>query len=181
MMMIATFTGSNHFALKSELDSRMQAFVAAEGELGLERIDGEEADLQRITEAMQSLPFLASKKMVVLKNPSANKQFAEKVDMLLGTVPDTTDLIIIESKLDKRLSYYKTLKSKTAFREFGELDARELSNWLVQQTKLQGGSLQSADALYLVERVGTSQELLFHELEKLLSYSPNITGKRLIC
>ncbi len=59
-----------------------------------------------------SLPFLASKKLVVLRAPSANKQFVEQVETILASVSDTTDVIIIEPKLDKRSAYYKFLKSR---------------------------------------------------------------------
>ena len=48
--------------------------------MGLQRIDGEEVEYDAIREALESLPFLASKKLVVLRAPSANKEFVEKVE-----------------------------------------------------------------------------------------------------
>src|SRR4051812_34103675 len=107
--MIVILTGSNSFLLRAELQRRVAAFVAEYGDMGLERLDGEEAEYARIQEALQSLPFLADKKMVVLTSGSSNKQFAEKAEELLKELPETTELIIVEPKLDKRSGYYKFL------------------------------------------------------------------------
>ncbi|HEX7632915.1 MAG TPA: DNA polymerase III subunit delta, partial [Candidatus Saccharimonadales bacterium] len=172
--MVITLTGENSYGLQRELHGLVDAFVAEQGDLALERLDGSEVDVARIGEALTSLPFLASRKMVVLRTPSTNKQFTEQAEQLLGEVPETTDVIVVEPKLDKRLSYYKFLKSKTDFREFPELDAGGLARYLADAAKARGGTLSSADARYLVERVGASQQILSNELEKLLLYSPKI-------
>ncbi len=175
--MVITLTGSNSFALKAELDRRVAAFLKEHGDMALERLDGEEAEFNRLTEALQSLPFLATKKLAVLRSPGANKQFAEKFEELLPTIAETTDVIIVEPKLDKRTQYYKTLKSKTELKEFNELDAPQLARWLVDAARERKGSLTLGDANYLVERVGANQLMLHSELTKLLDYDPAVTRK----
>src|SRR5262245_3457600 len=120
--MIVCLTGANSFLLQSELNRLVQEFTDEHSDLGLEKIDGEEAEYDRIREALESLPFLASKKMVVLRSPSSTKEFTENAEKLLKELPETTDLIIVEPKLDKRLSYYKLLKKITDFKEFNEPD-----------------------------------------------------------
>lgn len=169
--MIVTLTGENSFALGQELRRIIDGFVAQHGDMALERLDGQEVDFVRIQEALTSLPFLASKKMVVLRSPSANKKFTEEAEKLLGNVPETTDVVIVEPKLDKRLSYYKYLKKAADFREFPQLDLIGLSKWLAAEAKERGGSIGPADARYLVERVGMNQQLLSGELEKLLIHA----------
>ena len=42
--------------------------------MALERLDGEEASYDRMHEAVQSLPFLAPRKLIVLRAPGANQQ-----------------------------------------------------------------------------------------------------------
>lgn len=173
--MIITLTGSNTFGLQAALRLLIDVFLVEYTDMGLERLDGEEVSFDRIRESLESLPFLASKKLVVLKNPSANKEFVEKAPDLLGDIPETTDVIIIEAKLDKRLSYYKFLKKQSEYQEFNELDEAGLAKWLVATAKEQGGTVSSTDAQYLVERVGAKQQLLANEFTKLLSYDPSIT------
>jgi len=173
--MIVTLTGENSFLLQRELRGLVDAFVHEHGDIALERLDGEEVEFVRMQEALTSVPFLANKKMVVLRSPSANKKFVEEAEKLLGSVPEVTDVVIVEPKLDKRLSYYKYLKKATDFREFPELDLIGLSRWLTESAKAQKGSISPADARYLVERVGMNQQLLANELEKLLVHDPKIT------
>lgn len=173
--MITTLTGENGFKLQQELRRVVDDFTKEHGDLALTQLDGEEASFDQMREALASMPFLASKKLVVLRMPSAQKEFTEKAKDLLEALGDETDVIIVEPKLDKRSSYYKYLKSHTEFQEFGELDANGLSRWLADEAKRCGGTLSSADARYLVERVGANQQLLSNELEKLIVYDAAVT------
>lgn len=172
--MIVTLTGENSFALSRELSSLLATFTAEHGDLAVEKLDGAEAEAADIGQALTSLPFLSSRKLVVLYQAGMNKEFTEQAEGLIKNLPESTDLIIVEPKPDKRLSYYKLLKSKTDLREFINIDPHQLTRWLVDQAKSQGATLTSADARYLVERVGANQQLLFNELNKLVLYDPKI-------
>ena len=173
--MVKVLTGENTFALKSALNALVSDFIAEHGDIAVERLDGEDASFERLQESLQSSPFLAVRKLVVLRNPGVNKQFAEQAEKLLGDLPETTDVLIVEPKIDKRSSYYKFLKKAADLQEYAELDENGLARWLVETAQKQGGSLRPADARLLVERVGTSQQLLGNELDKLLLYEPAIT------
>lgn len=173
--MITVLAGENAFGLRRELDMLVAAFVAEHGDIAVERLDGEEATFERLQEGLQSSPFLAARKLVILRAPGANKQFTEQAETLLTSLPETTDVIAVEPKLDKRSSYYKLLKKITVVHEYGQLDEQGLVSWLVEQAKTQNGSLSLSDARFLVERVGANQQLLARELEKLLTYAPAVT------
>ena len=150
------------------------AFVTEHTDMGLERLDGEEASYERMHEAAQSLPFLVSRKLVILRSPSANKDFVERFEQFCGDVAETNDVVLVEPKLDKRQSYYKQLQKLTDFREFKLLDGPALTTYLVNYAKEQGGALNSSDARLLIDRVGTNQLVLQHEVDKLLAYNPKI-------
>jgi DNA polymerase-3 subunit delta len=173
--MIITLTGENSFSLQRALRKQIDDFVFRNGTFALERIDGQEASYERMQEALTSLPFLSSNKMVVLRTPSAQKKFTEEAEHLLKEVPETTDVLVVEPKLDKRLSYYKFLKKETDLQEYGELDEFGLRRWLVETAKEQDGLISLSDAGYLIERVGPKQQVLNSELDKLLLYDSNIT------
>lgn len=170
-----TLTGENSYGWQHELRQLLDGFVSEHGDLALQKLDGQEADFEAVREALLSLPFLADRKLVVLRQPGANKQFAETIEHVFADLPETTDVIIVEPKLDKRLSYYKFLKKNTEFHDFPELDGPGLARWLSDTAQARGGSLSSTDARYLVERVGAKQQLLANELEKLLLYDPHVT------
>lgn len=170
-----TITGENVSLRDKAWQKLIADFVAEHGDLAVERLDGEEASFESMQEAMQTLPFLAARQLVVIRNGSANKSFTESIERLLNDLPDTTDLLLVESKLDKRLVYYKTLKKQTDFKDFAALDERGLARWLVDTANAQGGKLSQTDALFLVERVGSDQQLLANELDKLLLYDNSVS------
>lgn len=166
--MIVTLSGSNNFGLQERLHEVKRVFVAEHGDFALEQLDGSETTYERMTEAIQSLPFLTDKKLVILFGPGNEKSFNENIETVLKNVPEQTDLFLVEPKLDKRTAYYKYLKKHTEFEEFSELDERTLAVWAVSHAKDQGSALNIADAKYLVERVGVSQSRIANELTKLL-------------
>ena len=173
--MITVLTGENGFARTQALNKLVQAFAANYGEIAIERLDGESAGVERVRESLQSSPFLAARKLVILRQPSLNKQFTESVETTVAGMAETTDLIIIEPKIDKRSSYYKWLKQETDMQDFSELDEPSLARWLVTAAKEQGGELSPVSARLLVERVGANQQLLASELNKLLTYDQRVT------
>jgi DNA polymerase-3 subunit delta len=172
---IITLTGKNGFLLQRRLKQLTDEFLKQESELALEKIDGSEVEFEALSDAVASVPFLASAKMVVVRQLSANKAAAEKIEQIISTVAPTTELIIVEANPDKRTTYFKVLKEQTALEEFEELDVHQLAKWLVDETKKQGGSLTHAHANYLVERLGPNQMMLASELDKLLIYNSAIT------
>jgi DNA polymerase-3 subunit delta len=173
--MIVVLTGTNDFARAAELKRLTTDFIKTQGDFGLEKIDASETELGRLLESVASLPFLAARRMIVLTNIGLQKAVNEHIEQLLDAVADTTDLIIDERKFDKRLSLYKTLKKRTDFKEFSELDERSLSVWLVSEAKARGGTLSASDAGYLISRAGLNQMGLSNEVDKLLSYDLSIS------
>lgn len=172
---MTVLAGENSFTRGQVLEALVSAFVHEHGDIAVERLDGEAASVERIRESLQSSPFLATRKLVILRSPSLNKQFIDVAEQILGDAIETTDVIIVEPKVDKRSSYYKWLKRDTELQEFPELDELGLARWLVAFAKQQGGELSSADARLLVERIGANQQLLASELNKLLVYDAQIT------
>jgi DNA polymerase-3 subunit delta len=173
--MIQVLTGANTFGLQHDLDKIVTKFVHEQGDLALERVDGEESSYERIVEALQGLPFLVTKKMVLLRAPSAQKKFTEDAEKLLADVPETNQVVIVEPKLDKRSGYYKYLKKNTELTEYAQPDENSMAAWLQREAKSRGGVIGSNDARYLVERCGLNQQNLSNELDKLLLHEQTVT------
>ncbi len=159
---------------QAALRQLVDTFMTDYGEMAVERLDGEEASYERMVGCAQSLPFLVPRKLVILREPSVCKEFVEKFEKFLESIAETNDIVIVEPKLDKRLNYYKQLRKATDFREFAVLDAAGLIRSLAAYAKEQGGTLNTSDARTLIDRVGSDQLTLQHELDKLLAYNLKI-------
>lgn len=173
--MIKVLVGPNRFALQKELEAARQAFLEKYGELSVESLDGEEVEMDDITSALQSGSLFASNKLVVIKALSANKQASEKIEQIIDSVPDETQLLVVEPQPDKRSSYFKTLKKQTEIKEFAELDESRLAQWLTGEAKSKGAELSMTDARYLIMRVSAHQTRLYSELLKLIDHNSKIT------
>lgn len=178
--MILTLTGTNPYKVKHELKIVAQAFLKEHGDLAYERFDGEDLNFERLRDAVQSLPFLAAKKLVVVRDAAGNKALTEQFGNIVKATGKTTDLVIVENKLDKRSAYYKLLKSKTTFKELNDMDERTLAKWLQTYATEQGATLVAADAALLVERLGNNQLMLASEIDKLAAYGPAITRETIL-
>ncbi len=172
-----TLSGENRFLLQTELENSINDFVSKHGQMGVESIDAEEASFERIKESLLASSLFAEAKLVIIKQPEANKQLVEELEHIIGAVDDSTDVIFVVPKPDKRAKYYKTLQKMTELKTLDALDARALASWLVNEAKSQNASLNLRDAQFLVERVGTSQAILKQELDKLVLHNPQIDQK----
>jgi DNA polymerase-3 subunit delta len=177
--MIMTLAGKNDFLIRRRLRQLTDKFLAAESELALEKIDASEAEYETLLDAVQSVPFLAASKMVVLRGLASNKPALEQIEQLISAVAPTTELIIVEPNPDKRTGYYKVLKDQTQLEEFNELDVHQLAQWLVAEAKEQAATLTLADANYLVERLGPNQMMLANELDKLVTHDSKISRENI--
>ncbi len=177
--MVVSLVGENSFTLSRKLSGLVSDFVGKYGELAVEKFDGEEAAAEVIMESILALPFLSARKMVVVRNGGANKAFAERIEQILDSISESTDLILYEPQIDKRTVYFKVLKSKTKLEEFNQLDKKVLTKWLLEEAEKQNAKIGSAEADYLIERVGQNQQMLYNELSKLTLYNPLISKENI--
>lgn len=178
--MTYVLTGDNAFERRRYAEEVIQKFVQEHGDLAVERFDDETVSPATITDAVQSMPFLTSAKLVIVSGLS-DKGDLEQIAEL--SVPDTTDLLVIIPKPDKRASYYKKLSKLPGFKNFEQASPSNLPAWVATTVKQQGGVISNSDARYLVDRVGTDQLLISNEIDKLITYNPTITRQsiELLC
>lgn len=173
--MVRVYLGKNALLMQRAVHEAIQAFVSEHDAMAVERYEGAQLEAAALHGIVTALPFLTTQRMVVISDISTNKTAAERLQTLLADVPDTTELLITESSPDKRTAFYKFLLKQDDVQVFEPLDESALVQWLVREAQAQQGSLSASDARYLLERVGSDQLLLMHELEKLLLYDKHVT------
>jgi DNA polymerase-3 subunit delta len=173
--MIIAFIGDNAYAREKAAKEFVDGFIGAHGSHSVDRFIANDTELNTLSGAVTTTPFLSQRRLIIVRDISANKVIADHFEDILQQTADTSDLIIIESRIDGRSKYLQILRKMTDCREFSQLDLTELSEWIVAQVKYQGGTINSRDAQYLVERVGNNQQLVSQEINKLLLYNLSIT------
>jgi len=175
--MVTTIVGPNSYIRRQTITGLIREFIKKHGGIGYEHIDGENMAFDQLQSSLQSMPFLSDKKLFVIQDPSTNREFVNKIDQLLSVIPDSTDVVIVESKIDKRQHYYAVLKGQTKFHELQEPTGSSLVNWLIKYVQDNGGQISPQVARNLIERAGNNQQQLANELDKLILYNPKITDQ----
>lgn len=175
--MVRMFTGKNSFGLQEKLHADIDEFEKEVGELGIERFDASESDVNTILQAVQSLPFLVPKKLVIVTQVQSNTALLDRIHEVVDRTADGVEVILVEPNLDKRKTSYKELQKLTTLTDFSEPSHDELPKWLVNYASKQGSELSHPDATYLIDRAGAGQQQLAREVEKLALVGEHITRK----
>lgn len=177
--MIVLLTGENEFAILQEQRRLTDQYLSLHDGLGLEKLDTEDLESSRLRDAILQLPFLASKKLVIIRGVFASKDVTNLLTELLPIIPDTTDLVLVDPKADKRTKLYKDLLSAGCVNQYTDLSDSALIKWLIDYAKDKGSSLSLNDAMQLTIRVGHDQMILAREVEKL-AYRATISAQDIL-
>ena len=141
---------------------------------------GDESDGSEILARLGQAPVFAARRFVVVK--SAEKLLAEDGEALLSYVKEpseTTTLVFVAPKLDKRLKFSKVLMERAVPIDCASIADMQLSSWIREESGRAGVRLSedaagalSQLALSLKGEAGGSLNLLRRELEKLAAYVP---------
>lgn len=163
--MIEVFVGENAFGIKEAVTERTALFS---GEI--ERYDGETLTPERLADLLGGGFLFANERCVIIRDLSKNTLLWGQLPTWLERVAETTQVLLIEDKLDKRTAGYKALKQAGALREFpawSERDRQPAINWVLTRAKTLGVNLNTNLARHLVDRVGLDQWQLAAALDKL--------------
>jgi len=163
--MVTLLTGENSYEIDRELKRLVDAFDGTP-----EKFDGEALEVRQLPDLLAGMSLFAEKRLVVIKDISSNKQVWDELPAFLERISDDIDLVLIESKPDKRTKTYKALQKAAVVREYKpwtERDRAGAEKWVGEQAAEYGIKFTSALSRLLVARVGVDQWQLAHALDKL--------------
>ena len=131
-----------------------------------------------LNNAVNSMPFLADKRLVILANPSQKYGAGEprkKFIAFLDKVPPTTLLVLTETvekkEAEKHWLVKWAAKSDSAKAEVFTLPTvRDMNGWIINEMKSQGGKISSETASELAKLVGADTRQAAQEIAKVLAY-----------
>ena len=168
---IYVLAGDEDF-LKRQVRTALQERVLGEGDdFGLSSHPGDKADFATVRDELDTLPFLGSRRLVVVENadPFVTRHRAV-LEKYVGQASATGVLVLevktwpANTKLAKLVPEAATITCKAPA-------AAKLASWCVQWAKGQHGKQLTAPAAQLlVELVGPDMGQLDQELTKLVAY-----------
>lgn len=174
--MILFIYGEDTYRSKQKIDAIKAKYISAslgDTNLAIADVADKNIDFTQITRMVLAMPFLAKKRLAIIKNllSTKNKKLQEQVGKLIDKVPETTLLVFYEEEVpDQRSSLFKKLKKVASTEEFKKPDEYALKKWIKETVAAQGGSLEPQALEKLILYVGGDLWRLDNEMNKIISY-----------
>lgn len=164
--MIRLFFGDNDYALTQNTRRLRDEFVEEHGEHSLKLVEGSDVTMVELPQLLQGQSLFAPSQLVVIRDLSANKPVWDELGDFLDGLGDV-DLVLVETKPDKRTRSFRWLQKNAEVREFGLPNEREAATWAQTHARSHGIELGQTEANFLINYAGIDQWRLHHDIEKL--------------
>jgi DNA polymerase-3 subunit delta len=184
--------GEDDFAIAEQLTKLKEALGdPSMASLNTAELDGKTVTLSELRGLCDSLPFLTEQRLVIVRGlltrltgrgddaAADDSQAGSTADFVDGLItyfdsfPETTSLILVESKSINDKSRLLKAAGKVAGAEIRKLDVPqggELIKWIGKRAKAGGGEFTPRAAEALATATGDDPRLLANEIDKLLAY-----------
>lgn len=133
------------------------------------------ANVDEIISMVETLPFFADRRVVVVKNSGYFHKGNEALEKLFGNVPEETVLIFAEMDVDRRKTIFKNVQKFGTVAEFQTPDDKALVSWIVSlfgkqdeddfDIKVYNGVPEK-----IIENLGQDMNIIYNEVKKLKAY-----------
>ncbi len=174
--MIFYFYGENSFAIQQQINSLTQQYEKKTGgSLEIERFTMSTQPLSSLLNSLAVMPMFASSRLLIVRELGLLKIDKIKLEELISLVSDSTILVIVDSKPDKRSVVFKTLSKQKNAKKFDNLSQSQLTHWIQQLTEKEAGNIDNRTTSVLIDKVGFDQWQLQNEIQKLVNYDKTIS------
>ena len=167
------FSGPEEFLKEEVLKKLRGALLAPEAvDLNYHLFYGKEDSGARIVETALTLPFMAEKRLVVVKEGEKLRAADKKEIIHYAHSPSpSTCLVILLNKIDRRESFYSLLIKSGEEVSFKPVSTRDIHNWIMNRARAEGKRITPQAAFELKERIGGNLRELTGHLTKLFLYT----------
>jgi len=145
------------------------------------RLSGSPLNMQKLSEAVDAVPFMGEKTLVEVHDFDINSVKDEDAERLKGIVSDIPDYSTVVFSLptgyepDGRLTAMKTLKKLGSAIEFTTQSQGLLINWITRRFSALGKNIGRSECEKLIFISGELMTRLIPEIEKIAGYSKSET------
>lgn len=172
--------GNDEFAITRKLKEFESDFTdSTTADMNTARLEARTMTENDLNNAVNAMPFLAPKRLVILTNPSEkynNPATRKKFGEFLSAVPDSAKLVIHEFMEPREVEKHWLIKwaGKNALlvktQAFMLPRQKDMAGWIANEVKNQSGKIEPAAAARLAEMVGVDTRQAGMEIAKLLAY-----------
>ena len=176
--MLILVYGDDSFRVQEKARELQTAFQKKFDPTGLNFASfGADAKPGEVLQAVQSLPFMSQKRMVVIRDLIAStKKDGEETWAALGKTPESSIVVLWETadaKTIEKKPLYVSLRvgADVHAYPFPVLEGAALSKWTADLVKMRGGQMAPDALRELCDRVGGDLWQMDNEIGKLVAYA----------
>lgn len=179
---VLLFEGEEEQLKQNALDALRKAYLPE----GLEEMNEsvlEAPETDRIVAAAETLPFMADRRLIVVRDHPALSGRSEADESLLSFLPSVPAssllLFYCAGKADGRKKLYKAVGKLGGVVTFARLKGAELTRYITDAFKAAGKECDARTADHLAFMVGPDAGLLLSEVGKIAAYAgdrPSVTA-----
>lgn len=172
--------GNDEFAIARKLKEFGSDFSdPTSADMNTARLDARSMSEDDLNNAVNALPFLAKRRLVLLANPSSkynNPSVRKKFLEFIKNTPETARLVMFETVEPKETEKHWLIKWAEKNSKLVQTKAfmlprlKDMTGWIVNETKNQGGQIEPRAAEMLKDMVGVDTRQAGMEITKLLAY-----------
>ena len=173
--MLFYFYGDNSYAIAKQVAKIKQTYISKTGgDADLEIFEMSERPLSDLLNSLAVVPMFVSSRLLIVRDLGTHKLQKDKIDSLISSIADSTNVVLVDTKLDKRSVYFKTLSKLKNAKNFRLLTQHELVNWIKKIAQDNNSSIENSTINVLIDRVGNDQWQLEQEMLKLCGFTDKI-------
>jgi len=172
--------GNDEFAISRKLKDFESDFTdPTSADMNTARLEARSMSEYELNTAVNAMPFLAKRRLVLLANPSAkynNASSRKKFLEFIGNTPDTTWLVMYETVEPRDVNKHWLVKwaeknnTSIQTKAFMLPKLRDMTGWIINETKGHDGQIEPRAAEMLKDMVGVDTRQAEMEITKLLAY-----------
>ncbi len=180
--------GDDEFAINESITKIISRLGDANiAEMNTTRLDGRSFSLSQLKDAVATVPFLASKRLVILSHPTSRlKEKPEQEEFInyLSAIKPTSKLVLVEydfltterEKKDSRLNWLEKWATSPAqakrvyIRHHPQPSGGLMVKWIQDHVKGMSGQITPKAVVLLANQIGDDTRLASQEITKLLTY-----------
>src|SRR5215207_4171540 len=173
--------GNDEFAISRRLKDFEADFPdPTSADMNTARLDARSMTENDLNNAVNAMPFLAKRRLLLLANPSAkyiNPSARKKFLEFIEKAQDTTRVVMYESVEPRDAEKHWLVKWAEKNEKLIQTKSyilprlKDMTGWLVNETKNQGGQIELRAAEMLKDMVGVDTRQAGMEIAKLLAYA----------
>jgi DNA polymerase-3 subunit delta len=147
---------------------KSKVFEDSLADFNLDNFYGGELDVDDLGGALETLPMMGQKRLVILKDAHLLKTAElEKIAEFVSVPIETTIFVAVFESVDQRKKIFKDLFKKMTVVEFSEIGERYIPSWIDRITRSYGKTIAPQVAAALQNLVGNRLIDLNNEINKL--------------